>query len=471
MKVSAYLKSLVAVALLTVAVSAVVVGRDSSPVDAACGLCAGGEFHPLDAPVRVFSSRDGINDVAPLGTKPLTAGSGSTFVIDLLRLGQSDGWLPATVGSTSDVLGVMATITVVGPSQSGYLAAYAANLPRPIASNVNFVAGQTVANLALLRPDSSGNLAISLVGGVAGTANVIVDVTGWFSTSSYTAGTPDPVLDDERGVRLFSVAPARILDTRNGAAADTPIGPSTTLPLTVRGGVRLGTSTPVVAADSGAVAAVLNVTAVAPTSSTYLSVLPASPVTAPSTSNLNAVAGAIKANLVIVNLDADGIAWIYNRAGNTNVVVDVVGYFAPVLDETRTGRVVPLSAPFRAFDTRLAAFGKVALGPSQAEDWSFAAFSSSVNIGGVAVGGQGAFLGNLTNASLRRASPTVPVSSYLTVYPPVTPAPVISNLNSFETSAVSNMALVKFGTDQVVRVFNSRGYAHYLIDVYAVVLS
>jgi len=419
----------------------------------------------------VFSSRDGINDVVPFGAKPVATGSGSTFVVDLLRLGAADTWLPPTVGASSDVLGVMATITVVNPTRSGYLAAYAAGQPRPVASNVNFDAGTTVANVALLRPAADGRLAVTLVGGVAGTANVIIDVTGWFSTSNYTAGTPDPVVDDERGLRLFSVTPARILDTRNGAAADTPIGAGTTIPLLIRGASVLGTSNPAVASDSGAVAAIVNVTAVAPTSGTYLSVVPAAPVSAPSTSNLNVSAGAIKANLVIVSLDADGRAWIYNNSGRTNVVVDVVGYFAPVLDESRTGRVVPLSVPFRVFDTRQAAFGSAPLGPTQAEDWSFAAFSDSVNIGGVSVGSQSAFLGNVTSASLRRENPTTPVSSYLTVYPPVTPVPTVSNLNSFEGAAVSNMALAKFGANQVLRVYNNRGYAHYLIDVYAVVLS
>ena len=109
---------------------------------------------------------------------------------------------------------------------------------------------------------------------------------------------------------------------------------------------------------------------------------------------------------------------IYNRAGDTNVVVDVMGYLVNgAAETTRAGRVVPLTAPFRAFDTRQAAFGTVPLGPGQAEDWSFAAFSDSVNIGGVPLGNQTALLGNLTNASLARQSRTVPVNSYLTVYP------------------------------------------------------
>jgi hypothetical protein len=33
------------------------------------------------------------------------------------------------------------------------------------------------------------------------------------------------------------------------------------------------------------------------------------------------------------------------------------------------------------------------------------------------------------------------------------------------------MALVKYGANQTVRVFNARGYAHYILDVSAVVLA
>ena len=84
-------------------------------------------------------------------------------------------------------------------------------------------------------------------------------------------------------------------------------------------------------------------------------------------------------------------------------------------------------------------------------------------------------LGNLTNASLSRQVPTASVSpSYLTVYPsPGTPStpPLIANLNSVEGAPVGNLALVKYGADQVVRIYNARGYAHYVLDVNAVVLS
>src|SRR3954454_3369614 len=108
---------------------------------------------------------------------------------------------------------------------------------------------------------------------------------------------------------------------------------------------------------------------------------------------------------------------------------------------SRAGRVVPLASPYRTFDTRLPQWGGVALGPGQAEDWSFADFASSVAIGADSVGNQSAVIGNLTSASLDRQYPSVPVRSFLTAYPASVERPLSSNLNTAQgPAAVPNMA-------------------------------
>ena len=85
------------------------------------------------------------------------------------------------------------------------------------------------------------------------------------------------------------------------------------------------------------------------------------------------------------------------------LLADVVGYMLKGQDKTtRAGRVVPLTSPYRTFDTRDPRWGGVALGPGQAEDWSFADFASSVAIGPDLVGPQLAVIGNLTSAALTR---------------------------------------------------------------------
>ena len=462
-----------------------------TPVSAACTLCAGGEYHPV-APTRIFDTRSAdlnagagpVNDVAPNGAKPIGPTSPS-FDIDLFGLattGFQRAWLP-TGTAASDVLAVVAGITVQAPTSDGYVAVHPPGAPPAVTSAVvNYRTDRTVSGLAILRPGSDGRLSVDLFGVAAGTAHVYVDVFGWLSTSTYTAGTPGDETD-ERGARLIPVDPVRILDTRNDAAPDTPLGEGETRAITVRGATKLGDASVVAVPDDPKVVGVLaNLTVVNPTGLGAgqfgaVSVLPEAPVGAPSTANaVTAASPYVRGTLVMVPVGADGNVHLYNSTGSTNVVVDVMGYLLDGQAETtRNGRVVPLSAPFRVFDTRQVAFGAVALGQAQSEDWSFAAFSSSVKIGGVAVGNQMGLLGNLTQATLTRVAPAVPVSpGYLTMFPaPASagPPPLIANLNTMEGMPVGNLALVKYGAQQVVRVYNARGYAHYVLDVNAVVLA
>ena len=142
------------------------------------------------------------------------------------------------------------------------------------------------------------------------------------------------------------VSPFRILDTRPpGGSGPIPARSSRTVPV-----VGVG-SHPV---PSTAVAAVLNVTAVAGSNTSYLAVYPAgTPV--PNVSNLNFDAGATTPNLVTVTLGAGGAVSIYNSVGTVNVVVDVEGYFMPPVTETPAGEFHPI-APTRVCDTRYSTY-------------------------------------------------------------------------------------------------------------------
>lgn len=455
-------------AALVVGAVVVPVATSSTPVSAACTWCAGGEYHALP-PARILDTRPAtsINDVAPLGAKPL-ATTANTFTIDLLGL----GGVPSGQG---DVLAVAASITVVNPTRSGFLGAYAAGSPS-VNSVINFGANQNVPNLTILRPGNNGDVTITITGSGVGSAHVLVDVFGWWSTSAYAAtGTVDD--GDERGARLITPAtPGRILDTRQG----THLWQNSDRAVQIRGADTIGASPviDIVPNSTNVVGVLINVTAITPSVSTFMSVVPEDTNgVAPATSNLNVQALQTKANLVLVPVGADGKIHVYNANGNAHLLIDVMGYMVTgAAEPTRAGRVVPLTSPFRAFDTRRVEFGAVPLGPGQAEDWSFANFAASVNVGGVSVGKQSALIGNLTNASLTRQYPSVGVSpSYLTACPGVCPLnggiPSYSNVNTVEGAAVPNMALVPYGTNYAVRVFNARGYAHYILDVSAVVLA
>ncbi len=270
------------------------------------------------------------------------------------------------------------------------------------------------------------------------------------------------------------------LDTRDGTGqpAAGPLAPKASLDLQIRGVDGVNPVTTDVVPDSpnvtGVLLNVVGITARAGGGSTYLSVVPdAVPAgQTPTTSNLNLAPGVIKANLVFVPVGADGKVRIFNFQGSTDVVADVVGYMeGGHAADTRIGRVVPLTSPFRTFDTRDPQFGGVALGPGQAEDWSFAEFAGSVFIGSESVGPQLGVIGNLTAAELKRQYATVPASSFLTAYPASATRPLSSNLNTVEGPPIPNMAVLKYGTNNTVRVYNLAGYEHYLFDASAVVLA
>jgi hypothetical protein len=469
MKSGRHLARLTAATLLVIGAAAVVPAGASSVHAATCAtnsLCGGGEFHPL-TPTRIFDSRPtlAINDVAPLGAKPLAAPSPATFDIQLLGL----GGVPSTA---TDVLAVVVNITVTEPGANGYLEAYGKGAkPAVRTSLINFGPNQTVPNVAIVRPGADGQLEIGLFG-QSGTAQVIVDVFGWFSTSATTDTA------SVGGARLIPTTPSRVLDTRPGPLSvgrpsQTPLAAKETMVLPIRGVDGINPTVSNVVPDSPNVTGVLlNVVGITGSNSTHLSVFPNDlGGQDPTTSNLNLAPNVIKANLVFVPVGSDGSVRIFNNQGSTDVVADVVGYMLSGQDPlTRAGRVVPLSSPYRTFDTREAQWGGVPLGPGQAEDWSFAEFAASVAIGPDAVGNQLAVIGNLTSAELKRQYPSVPAASFLTAYPTGATRPLSSNLNTVEGPPVPNMAILKYGTQNTVRVYNLAGYAHYLFDASAVVL-
>jgi hypothetical protein len=464
---------LIAAAVLVIT-AGFIVAPGSAPVSAAVpDMGSGGEFHPLP-PARIFDSRPAftINDVDPKGPKALGVGP-ATFDIGLLGL----GGIPS---DPTTVLAVVVNITVTDPGANGYLEAYGKGArPADRTSIVNFGPGQTVPNVAIVRPGADGQLEIGLFG-QSGTANVVVDVFGWFSTSNYI---PSSAATDD-GSRLIPITPARVLDTRDGTGQPAPgaMAAKQSITLQIRGvGSVNPTLAAVVPASPNVTGVLLNMVGITTDpggTSTYVSVFPEDLPAGqdPTTSNLNLVPNAIKANLVFVPVGADGKVRIFNNQGTTQVVADVVGYMLKGQDKTtRAGRVVPLSSPYRTFDTRDPRWGGVALGPGQAEDWSFADFASSVAIGPDLVGPQLAVIGNLTSASLTRQYPSQFVRSFMTAYPSCAPGvscrPLSSNLNTVEGPPIPNMAVLTYGANNTVTFYNLAGYEHYIFDASAVILA
>jgi hypothetical protein len=451
-------------------VGALPVSGPSSPiVQAATGLGAGGEYHPL-APARILDTRTGINDPAPAGAKP-TSNSGASFNVDIL----GQGGVPAEVGGINrDVLAVVANVTVVGSTAAGYLSIYPTGSNAGESSLVNFGPVEAVPNLAVIGVGTGGLSTITIVTpNTNARAHVLIDVFGWISKTDF----PDTA---DTGARFVPVGPSRVLDTRSvpvpaGWPSGRTMGTMEQLTLPIRGANGL------VPNSTNVTGVMVNITVANNNPGSVPTFLAATPVATapgvePATSVTNLNPGQVKANMAIVPVGDDGTIRLFNRSGSAHIIVDILGYLERGAPETtRAGRVVPLDAPFRVLDTRQPAFGSVPLGSGTKEDWSFKAFAESVNLGGAPVGKQSALIGNFTGTGLTALFPGQPVTSYMTVYPGNGAPPNSSNINLTAGTSVPNTSLLRYGTvgadPNSIAVYNFDGQVHYLLDVYAVVLA
>ncbi|HEY1281895.1 MAG TPA: excalibur calcium-binding domain-containing protein [Acidimicrobiales bacterium] len=235
-------------------------------------------------PVRVLDTRKS----SPLGP-------GATYTVGL------------GAAVSSEATAVVLNVTATEPTSAGFLTVFPAGQAVPLASNVNFEAGQTKANAVTV---GVVNRQISIFNGV-GTTHVLVDVVGQYT-----------------GAQASFVSPRRVMDTRQGQGGGS-FGP---------GEVRnLATGAP---ADAKAVA--LNVTVTNPTKPGYLTVYPAGGGV-PSTSSLNFEPGETVANMVMAGV-TNGSVSLRNFDGDADVVVDVAGWYFD-------GSFVP-TAPSRLLDSR-----------------------------------------------------------------------------------------------------------------------
>jgi hypothetical protein len=320
-------------------------------------------FVPV-TPTRFVDTRQG------LGGSHLRAGE--TFVMPVA------GRSPVP---PSGAVAVAINVTVTNPSSVGFLTVWPSGKDRPVASNLNYVAQETVANLVIVGVGSDG--AVNLYSQQA--TDVVVDVVGWF----YAGFNP--------------VTPARLMDTRQGLGGMV-IGPNERRDLIVQhqGGLP---DTPV-----GAVA--LNVTVTEPTQAGFLTVWP-SGVAQPLASNINFVAGKTTPNAVVVGVGSGGRISLYNSDGNSHVIVDVAGWFAP-------------------------GFGAVTPVPD------------STAVGAVSL--------NVTSTG-----PTA--AGFLTVWPAGLARPLASNLNFTAGQTVANAVPVGVDENGQISIYNSSGDTDVIVDV------
>ena len=132
-----------------------------------------GDFTPL-TPARILDTRDGTGGHSgPLG-------SGASF--DVQITGQ--GGVPA-----SGVAAVVLNVTVTQPTEPGYLTIWPTGVQRPVISNLNFVAGQTVPNAVTVAVSPAGKVSVY---NLTGSTHVVFDVVGYYANADGSTRQPVP---------------------------------------------------------------------------------------------------------------------------------------------------------------------------------------------------------------------------------------------------------------------------------------
>jgi len=146
---------------------------------------AGSDFQAVQ-PTRLADTRQSVDSATVdglfKGLGVLTAGS----VMELPVAGR--GGVPA------DASAVALNVTVTEAQGSGFVTVYPCGQPRPNASALNYVAGDTVANSVIVKIGAGGSVCLFTLG----TVHLIADVTGYFPAGS----------------AFQAVQPTRLLDTR-----------------------------------------------------------------------------------------------------------------------------------------------------------------------------------------------------------------------------------------------------------------
>ena len=269
-------------------------GYVSTSADGSAGL-----YTPV-TPFRALDTRIG------LGGQYGAVAPGQTIKVQVAGLGS----VPA-----SGVGAVVFNLTATEPAGPSYITAYPDSQPRPLASNLNFVAGETVANRVVI-PVVDGY--VDLYNDFTGASvQLVMDINGYYTSSTASSAS---------GSDYNSQTPQRIVDTRAGSGyldAGQTLGPGQTLTVTVAG---LG-GVPSMTSSAPPTAVAVNVTVVDGTAPSFLTVWPTS-VSRPTASDVNWVAGQTQPNLVVVGLSPTGQVSFYNDAGNVDLVIDVEGWYS-----------------------------------------------------------------------------------------------------------------------------------------------
>ena len=253
----------------------------------------GARFTPIN-PARLLESRPAATptiDGLFSGTGPLAAGTTTEIAV------------AARADVEADATSAVLNVTVTSPQADGYLTVFPCDQPRPNASSLNFLRGETIANMVVARLSATGTVCVF----TTARTDLIVDVDGWFPTDAW----------------FVPLSPARLVETRVGAQ------PTIDGLQSNRGRLAAGSINELIIDDRAGIAAeaaavVLNVTVVGPGTEGYVTVFPCGGQQ-PTASNLNFPVGRTIANAVIAAPSRGDNVCIFTSAA-TDLIVDANGW-------------------------------------------------------------------------------------------------------------------------------------------------
>lgn len=377
-------------------------------------------------PARLLDTRSGAG-ISTIDGQFL--GGGQVGAGGTLNLTVTDrGGVPA-----SGVSAVALNVTATEGTLPSFITVYPTGSGRPTASNLNTSANQTIANMVIVPVGTNGQVSLF---NLAGNVHLVADVLGYFPTGSVTGLNPARLMDTRAGTST--------VDGQFAGIGAVGAGGTTNLTVLNRGGVP----------SSGVGAVALNVTATEGTSSSFVTVYPAG-ATRPTASNLNTVANQTVPNMVIVPVGTGGQISLFNQAGNTHLIVDVLAWF-PSATASITGvtpaRLLETRSGLSTIDNAFNATGSLPTGGTQSV--------TVINRGGVPASGVAAVALNVTATGGSS-------SGYLTVWPKGQSRPTASNLNFVANQTVPNMVIVPVGSDGQVSIYNFAGSTDVIVDVLA----
>jgi hypothetical protein len=355
------------------------------------GSAQGLQFVPV-TPCRIADTR---NPAGPFGGPEMNGGETRPFQVPSSSCG-----IPASAAAYA------LNVTVVPDATLSYLTIWPTGQNQPFVSTLNSD-GRIKANAAIVPAGSQGGINVF----VTNPTHVIIDINGYFVPDG-TAGA----------LQFFPLTPCRVADTRGG-------GPPLGGPFIAGGATR---QFPVLSSSCGipsnASAYSLNFTAVPHGPLQYITVWP-SDQNQPLASTLNANTGAVTANAAIVPAAAGSGQISVFANDDTDLVIDVNGYFAP---PASGGLDLFTVTPCRVLDTR----------NNGGQPFNGTIPVNVANSGCGTLGNAQAFVLNAT------VVPPGPLS-YLTLWPDGQQQPFVSTLNASDAVIASNMAIVPTGNGSI----------------------